>query len=322
MSPAPKRGPGWTCDCGTYNGSDRTSCIGCGKRPRTKIPIPTSSPFDALRLVDEDGEYWTGRDLQPLMQYSRWEDFATVIEKAKASLSLVQGSGQADHHFGISRSDGGRWGNQQLENYRLTRFGAYLTAMAGDDTKEAVAHARVYFATKTREAEIQAPRTLGDPLDELELSNQRLGQAIEIAKSERAGRIAAEERASEMEGPAHSWELLASGKGDYSVADAAKILSRDPVISIGRDRLFTELSDAEWIYRQRSDRRWRVYQTQIDNGRMSELPQHYENRDTGETALAAPQVRIRVKGLRELHRQLGGIAALRLGDQLAIGGAS
>jgi hypothetical protein len=28
---------------------------------------------------------------------------------------------QAEYHFGISRSDGGRWGNQKLDDYRLTR---------------------------------------------------------------------------------------------------------------------------------------------------------------------------------------------------------
>lgn len=88
-----------------------------------------------------------------LMDYSRWERFATVINKAKASLALVQGEQAAEHHFPKSGSDGGRWGGK-LEDFRLTRFGAYLTAMAGDDTKESVAQARIYFAVKTRQAEI------------------------------------------------------------------------------------------------------------------------------------------------------------------------
>lgn len=123
------------------------------------IPLPSpgggGSPFDAIRHVDAFGrEYWLGREMQPLVEYSRWEDFATVIEKAKASLALVHGDSQAEHHFGISRSDGGRWGNQKLDDYRLTRFAAYLAAMAGDDTKPAVARARVYFAVRAREAEL------------------------------------------------------------------------------------------------------------------------------------------------------------------------
>jgi anti-repressor protein len=133
---------------------------------------------------------------------------------------------------------------------------------------------------------------------------------------------AAEQRAAELEGPAHSWDVLASGKGDYSVADAAKILSRDPAITIGRDRLFQHMAENGWLFRGRADKRWRVYQRQVDLRRLSELPQQYENPDTGELALAAPQVRISVKGLRELHHQLGGVAPLRLHEQLAIGGGA
>jgi hypothetical protein len=109
--------------------------------------------------VDAYGrEYWLGREMQPLMEYSRWEDFAAVIEKAKASLALVQGADQAAHHFREMPEviPGGRWGKQTVSSYQLTRFGAYLTAMAGDDTKEPVAHARVYFAVRTREAELGA----------------------------------------------------------------------------------------------------------------------------------------------------------------------
>lgn len=115
------------------------------------------SPFDRIRHTDAFGrEYWLGREMQPLVEYGRWHEFAAVIEKAKASLALVQGAKQAEHHFVIQHSDGGRWGNQRLEDYRLTRFGAYLTAMAGDDMKPAVAEARVYFAVRAREAELGA----------------------------------------------------------------------------------------------------------------------------------------------------------------------
>lgn len=120
---------------------------------------PEGSPFDAIRHVDAYGrEYWLGREMQPLMQYSRWEDFATVIEKAKSSLTLVQGESAAQDHFRevpkmVAIGSGAQRG---IPDYRLTRFGAYLAAMAGDDTKEAVARARVYFAVRAREAELGA----------------------------------------------------------------------------------------------------------------------------------------------------------------------
>ncbi len=115
------------------------------------------SPFDTIRRTDEGGEFWTGRDLQGVMDYANWREFAEVIEKAKSALALIEGNEAADHHLAISTSDGGRWGNQRLDDYRLTRFGAYLVAMAGDDTKRSVAEARIYFAVQTRKAETARP---------------------------------------------------------------------------------------------------------------------------------------------------------------------
>ncbi|HKW93026.1 MAG TPA: RhuM family protein [Methylomirabilota bacterium] len=118
-----------------------------------------SSPFDKIRRTDAYGrEYWLGRDMQPLMQYAQWRDFAAVIKKAMESLALVQGQAAAQNHFAETRNMVaiGSGAQRGAQDYRLTRFGAYLTAMAGDDTKEAVAHARVYFAVRTREAELGA----------------------------------------------------------------------------------------------------------------------------------------------------------------------
>ncbi|MFE6486981.1 RhuM family protein [Streptomyces sp. NPDC057757] len=92
------------------------------------------------------------------MDYAQWRDYATVIKKARDSLALVQGEDAAQQHFAEMRNmvaigSGAQRGTQ---NYRLTRFGAYLAAMAGNDTISAVAHARVYFAVRTREAELGA----------------------------------------------------------------------------------------------------------------------------------------------------------------------
>jgi hypothetical protein len=109
-------------------------------------------------------------------------------------------------------------------------------------------------------------------------------------------------------------DVLASGRGDYSVADAAKILSRDPGIRVGRDRLFGVLREQSpvWTYRSRGDGRYRAYQYAVERGWLSELPQTYTNPGSGETAIGAPQIRVTPKGLAELHRRLGGRAPLQL----------
>lgn len=117
---------------------------------------------------------------------------------------------------------------------------------------------------------------------------------------------------------AAAWDHLASGDGDWCVADAAKILCRDPNINIGRQRLFNALHAWGWIYRGR-DGAWRAMQSQVDNGRISEIPQSHYHPRTGELVLDPPQVRIKPKGLVEIHRKLGGSKPLAVQQQLEIG---
>jgi phage antirepressor YoqD-like protein len=136
----------------------------------------------------------------------------------------------------------------------------------------------------------------------LELARD-LVAALEDAEAARA-------RVAELEPDARSWRVLASGEGDYSVADAAKILSRDGGIRIGRTRLFAALAEQRWTYRQPADDKPRARQYAVERGWLSELPQSYEHPRTGELVLAAPQVRITAKGLAALHRRLGGAGVL------------
>lgn len=256
------------------------------------LTLMGESPFDAIRRTDEHGEYWTGRDLQPVMKYSRWEDFASVIWKARASLALVQGEEQAAHHFGESRSDGGRWGNQQIADFRLTRFGAYLTAMAGDHSNPAVAEARIYFAVKTREAETRPTTTVVVS----EISRRELA-AMVIAEADRAD--AAEQRARELEPAAQSWEALAEASGDYSMREAAQILDRDPEIRTGQNRLARHLKNIGWVSKDGTP-----YQRHVDAGRL--LLRMYTDRQD----VLRRQIRITAKGLADLHREMGGTGPL------------
>lgn len=111
---------------------------------------------------------------------------------------------------------------------------------------------------------------------------------------------------------AEAWDTLAAADGDFSVADTAKILSRDPRIQVGQSRLFTELYQRGWLFRAKGDGRWRVYQQHIDAGRMAELPVSHVHPRTGERVIDPPQVRVTAKGLAELHRLLGGTEPLQL----------
>jgi DNA-damage-inducible protein D len=275
----------------------------------TRTAAPTS-PFDQIRRTDEHGEYWTARDLMPLLGYEKWERFEDAIDRARTA--ATNAGTDPDQAFSRLREAGTKWtpGTGIRVDYRLTRYGAYLVAMNGDPRKPEIAAAQTYFAVKTREAEVASPVRLD------QLTPRDLAMLI-IKEADRADRaevraVEAEAKAAELEPAATSWTILASGDGDYSVADAAKCLSRDPAIKLGQGRLFTLLGEWGWAYRQRGDQRWRAKQSAVDAGRLSEIPASHYHPRTGELVIDPPQVRVTVKGIHEVHRRFGGTAPLQL----------
>ena len=121
----------------------------------------------------------------------------------------------------------------------------------------------------------------------------------------------AEARAKELEVPAKAWGVMVAAGGDYAVDEAAKILSRDEGIEMGRNRLFQFMADLGWTYRQGARNSWHAYQSQVDNGRIVlRMSAAFLNAKTGEMENPAPTIRITAKGIDALRAQLlKGIAA-------------
>lgn len=147
---------------------------------------------------------------------------------------------------------------------------------------------------------------------------QSYADALQLAADQARQLDAQAAELAEAAPKAASWDTLAAAEGDWSVRDAAKVLSRDPVISVGERRLFALLGEQQWTYRQRADGRWRPYQRAIESGWLSELPSTHYHPRTGELVLDTPQVRVTTRGLHLLHRRLGGTQPLRTHEQTAL----
>lgn len=124
-----------------------------------------------------------------------------------------------------------------------------------------------------------------------------------------------EQKNTELAPKAQSWDHLAAPGGDYAVAAAAKVLSRDPNIQVGRNQLFTRMHELGWIFRTQGKRaHWEAYQDKgINTGRLThKLSSPFFNERTEEWEQPAPTIRITPKGLHELHQRLGGTTQLEL----------
>jgi hypothetical protein len=118
---------------------------------QTALPAG-ASPFDAIRQTDEAGEFWSARDLQGHLGYSRWEAMNGAIQRAS---SACRNAGEDISYHLHSRMK--MVGNKSLSDFRLSRYACYLVAMNGDPDKQEIAAAQTYFAVRTRQAELAQP---------------------------------------------------------------------------------------------------------------------------------------------------------------------
>src|SRR5579872_4414989 len=107
-----------------------------------------TSPFDAIRQIDSQGrEYWSARDLQKLLKYTRWEKFEDAIDRAMIACKNSGQDPEINFHPEVKPTLTGRGRRQDAKDYHLTRYACYLTALNGDVRKEEISQAQTYFVT-------------------------------------------------------------------------------------------------------------------------------------------------------------------------------
>lgn len=129
----------------------------------------TETLFESIKHTNEYGnEFWYARELQEALEYSKWDNFKRVIDKAIMACENSENS-VTDHFSDVGKMvNVGSGAEREIQDYELSRYACYLIVQNADPRKKVVALGQTYFAVKTRQQE------LIDNYDNLDEDQKRL----------------------------------------------------------------------------------------------------------------------------------------------------
>ena len=115
----------------------------------------TEKLFDDIKHINENGEeYWFARELMPLLEYSKWENFNNVIKKAV----IAYKNSYNDYSYWLPEVRKpiitGKGKEEYIIDYKLSRYICYLIVQNANPKKKMVALCQTYFAIQTRKQEL------------------------------------------------------------------------------------------------------------------------------------------------------------------------
>lgn len=231
-----------------------------------------------MRALLIDGEPWfVGADVAAVLGYDRTSNMSRMLDEDEKGTHIVSTPG----------------GDQEM--LTISEPGLFAAVI-----RSRIPEAREFKRWVTHEVlpSIRRTGSYAVPETREQLLARAVLEASEAIKEK-------DEHIAVLTPRAEAWDELASGEGDYEVADAAKILARSGV-KTGRKRLFDQLAEIGWIHRG-SHGKWKAYQSAVDSGYLAERPQSHHHPRTGELVLDPPQVRVTLRGIERLRVRLGAL---------------
>ena len=110
--------------------------------------------FEDIKRTRLDGtEYWTARELAPVLDYAKWEDFYKVIKRAMIACEN-SGRSVSDDFPEVRKIVEAGATRKTISDYELSRYACYLIVQNGDPRKEVIALGQTYFAIQTYRQEV------------------------------------------------------------------------------------------------------------------------------------------------------------------------
>jgi DNA-damage-inducible protein D len=107
------------------------------------------------RAAVDGSEYWMARDLLPLLGYSTWERFDSVILRAHQACASAGVDPVHQFHKTANVITAGKGAQLERADWFLSRYACYLIAINSDPIKPEVGAAQTYFAVQARRQEVQ-----------------------------------------------------------------------------------------------------------------------------------------------------------------------
>jgi very-short-patch-repair endonuclease len=109
--------------------------------------METQSPdFESIKQISPyQAEYWSARDLVPLLGYDKWQNFDIVIRRAMTICKLT--NLELSEHFSVTNKviSIGSGAKREVKEYYLTRYALHLVLICSDMRKPETVRALAYF---------------------------------------------------------------------------------------------------------------------------------------------------------------------------------